>query len=167
MLTGTKKENQDFAKPRRSKYWSQLLWASGTRQRNRNLPASVDTGENSGQNAFVNQLRTQKNLPPLERSKLLDDIALTHAHEMSREGRLFHSVKKKFELQLKLGSVQVAEDIQCGASLQAIQESVMFSSAGYGRQCSERAEFTEIGIGSCEGEDGMVYLCQLFRGGSK
>ena len=115
--------------------------------------------------SFVNELRMMKNIPILHRSKLLTDMAQKHATDMMKQGRLFQSVKGKFELQLQLGSVHVAQVIHSGSSLETVQRYAKSNAADHGRRCSERPEFDEYGMGvAVDPATGTTYVCELFRG---
>jgi uncharacterized protein YkwD len=119
----------------------------------------------NGDRDFINQSRVQHNLKPLHRSAVLDTIALVHAQSMAQGQAVVHSVKSILELQQKLRSRHVGENVQRGASIKQIHHDSMAAQEGgsFIRRNILSTSFDEMGMATAMGRDGILYLCQVFR----
>jgi uncharacterized protein YkwD len=126
-------------------------------------PAYSSSYYYNSNHVLINQSRIDKNIPILERSKLLDDLAQLHAHKMAGKLSLFHSRNSILKLQLLLGSTYVGENILRGESVLKIHQDVMRGN-DYHRINIEGRQFKEFGMATARARGGTLYLCQLFRG---
>ena len=113
---------------------------------------------------LVNLERRRQGRHPLRSSSSLDDLAHRQAKSMAQSCRVFHSVSCIEELMLSLSSKYVAENVQRGIDVAAMHEETMSAT----NETINRANilskcFDEFGSGSAMGEDGRVYICQVFR----
>jgi uncharacterized protein YkwD len=113
---------------------------------------------------LINQERKRRRLYPLERSPQLDYIAAEHCRDMAQLGSVFHSVNTVIDLQTKLSSSKVGENIQRGDSMYQMHCMTMSNSKCTNRSNILSNQFTEFGSSIYIGEkDGKIYCCQLFR----
>lgn len=123
-----------------------------------------DTWYYSSNHILVNRERALNGLPQLRRCRLLDDLARFHALDMAEGSKLFHSVDGLDELKKKLGSATYAgENVQRGKSIRWMH-SAMMASGKKSRDNILSKKYTEFGMGTAKGEDGKLYMTQLFRG---
>ena len=81
-----------------------------------------------------------------------------HAAEMAARCRVEHSANDVQELQARLHSKCVGENVQCGASVKAMHDA---QSEVLRRNIL--GNFSQFGVGTAQGTDGKIYMCQLFR----
>ena len=138
-------------------------------ERRKNLPQT--TGRYGSHHVLVNSERLKRNLLPLMRDGLLDDIALTHAKEMAAKGKLKHSLiastagkiatEKGTEVNL-LGENIMKQQTSKNPTRQAHRKLLMKSSALANILDSR---FSSFGVGSeVNHKTGTVYICQLYAG---
>jgi len=125
-----------------------------------------DTWYYSSNHILVNRERAICGLHQLKRVRLLDDLARFHALDMAEGKNLFHSVESLDELKGKLGKAKYAgENVQRGKSIRWMHSAMM----GTGKKSRDNIlskKYTEFGMGTAKGEDGKLYMAQLFRGGT-
>ena len=131
-------------------------------RRNRSSVECVAHISDPHTNTLVNRARMEWGLPLLERSQLLDDMAFAHAQEMASRGSVFHGADTNYDLQVKLGSIEVGEDVFRGVSESDVYDKIMMSSETAVRTNLECPTFNQHGVGIAHC-DGMVYLCFLYR----
>lgn len=130
---------------------------------------AMQQASQQGIHAMINFERTSRRLPPLQRSPVLDHLARGHATFMARECHALHSVACAADLQTKLQSRVVAENILHGQStLRDMHQAVMNGNnnkkhGSIRRQNILYPRFTEMGCAMAQGTDGKLYVCQLFR----
>lgn len=107
---------------------------------------------------LVNQERANHNLPALKKSSFLENLANMHALALATRGRVEHSANDVQELQARLHSKCVGENVQSGASVRAMHEA---QSDVLRRNIL--GNFNQFGVGTAKGTDGKIYMCQLFR----
>jgi len=129
-------------------------WASVGYCRNRRSFDQTKRGENN----LINQERSRYNLPALKKSIFLDSVALVQAQKMAAKRNVFHSAENVQELQTRLQSKCVGENVQCGSSVRAMHDA---QSEVLRRNIL--GNFNEFGLGTARGVDGKIYMCQLFR----
>jgi hypothetical protein len=113
---------------------------------------------------LVNRERIVRDLPVLKRSIFLDDLARLHARNMADAQIVRHSVDSTEALQSILKSEMVGEDVKRGISTREMHRRTMDAPlSNPSRRNNLSKHFTEIGVGTAKGEDGKLYLCQLFR----
>ena len=116
----------------------------------------------SSNHVMVNDLRKEHHVPPLVRSRELDDFARSHAETMAKNLSLTHSVEETESLQQILGSEFVGENIQRGDSIKGMHSTtVSRRSAQFWNLVS--GDFTQFGMATARGADGKLYMCQVFR----
>ena len=107
--------------------------------------------------------RTKRKVPTLKRSACLDTIAHEHAQTMAEHQSVHNSVQTAQELQTILKSEHVGENVQRGKSVFAMHETCMKAFDSIHRRNILSAKFTEFGMGTAKGPDGLLYMVQLFR----
>jgi uncharacterized protein YkwD len=131
-------------------------------QRCRNLPG---TWYYSSNHVMVNQERTKRVIAPLTRLAELDTIAREHAAAMAAQGKLFHSdpaeIHAKFNQHHRF-SRRMGENVACGANIREIHTQMMKIPTDKHNILHRR--YTHFGMGTANGQDGKLYLCQVFRG---
>ena len=114
---------------------------------------------------LINEERTKKGIAPLARSHPLDEFARKHARDMADSIQLYHC--NPLDLQEAYGqeheSRRFGENIVKGSTVQTIWESMKHKSLSDINNIQDR-RFTHLGVGTAKGEDGMLYVCQVFRG---
>ncbi|GKY91903.1 hypothetical protein MPSEU_000161900 [Mayamaea pseudoterrestris] len=110
---------------------------------------------------FINRVRSSHGLQELHRSRDLDHLARHHAERMALRETIFHSCHTVKELKSHLGSLFVGENVQRGKTIRDIHDNMLACRAQ--RQNVLSLQFQELGIGTCKGTDGMLYMVQLFR----
>jgi uncharacterized protein YkwD len=113
--------------------------------------------------AMVNRERKKQALSELRRSTYLDSLATSHAIVMAELLTLGHSVDSLAALQDQLHSDDVGENIQRGTDERAMHKLAMEAGTS-SRYNILRPTYKQYGMGTAVGEDGMVYMVQLFRG---
>jgi uncharacterized protein YkwD len=127
------------------------------------LPGLLEREFEHGDHRIVNRSRATRQVEPLRRSSYLDCLAETHAKVMAEQESVFHSVDSVEALQKKLHGQQVGENILRGKSLLQMHKDIMTGSDSFLRRNILSTKFHEMGMGMANGNDGHVYLVQLFR----
>jgi hypothetical protein len=138
-------------------------------ERRKSLPQT--TGRYGSHHVLVNSERLKRNLMPLMRDGLLDDIALTHAKEMAAKGKLKHS---------HIASTAGKAATEKGTTINLLGENIMkqLTSKNPTRQAHRKllmkssalanildSRFSSFGVGSeVNQKTGTVYICQLYAG---
>jgi uncharacterized protein YkwD len=115
---------------------------------------------------LINQERQARDIPPLIRSTDLDKLAQLHANSMASDQKVTHTVSNVDELKHLLQSDRVGENVQRGASINAMHEMAM-TKHKVNRSNILTSSYDEYGVAVAVGDDGNLYLCQLFRGVSQ
>lgn len=128
----------------------------------RNLPSP---GYYSSNHVLVNRERVFKGLKPLQRCNRLDELAREHACKMATYQQVMPSVRTAQELQIKLHCSRVGENTLRGASIREIHAEMMKCAQQPACRANVLApRFTRFGMGTALGQDGKLYLVQLFSG---
>lgn len=127
------------------------------------LPGLLEREFEHGDHRIVNRSRATRQVEPLRRSSYLDCLAEAHAKTMAEQDSVFHSVDSVEALQKKLHGQQVGENILRGKSLLQMHKDIMTGSDSFLRRNILSTKFHEMGMGMANGNDGQVYLVQLFR----
>lgn len=126
-------------------------------------------GEFCSNHMLVNFERLRYGRAPLKRSVRLDELARRHAEHMARNQVIQSSVNSIGELQAKLGAMLVGENTLRGESIKAMHREIMHSQEVVPTRfrCNLLASsFSQFGMGTARGDDGKLYLVQLFSGDS-
>lgn len=115
---------------------------------------------------LINQERTLRGRNALYRSSVLDSLALNQATRMASENRVMHSVGAIKELQTFLGSSKAGENVQRGENPLVMHEYAMVNHP-VNKSNILSSCFHEFGVGVATGDDGHLYVCQVFRGATK
>ena len=99
---------------------------------------------------LVNRERMKRGLRPLSRNRTMDELAREHAANMATTSG--HT---------PIQATFVGNMLR-GASIRAIHRSTMMQRDGRERHNILNPYFQEFGVGTKKGEDGMLYMCQLF-----
>ena len=113
---------------------------------------------------FLHTERKRRRLPELQRNAELDCWARLQASQMASATNVFHSVETIEELQEKLGSVAVGENVQRGDSVFSMLCESMESGCTVNRSNMLSEHFTQFGSAIAMGGDGKLYFCQVFMG---
>jgi len=125
----------------------------------------IDSSPTAGfcNHIMINNLRRDHySVHALVRSRELDEIAREHAAYMARKQVMVHAVEDESELQDKLRAKTVGSNVQRGVSVQVMHEYTL-RTKGEALANLVSSQFTELGMGTAQGSDGKLYLCQLFR----
>jgi uncharacterized protein YkwD len=120
--------------------------------------------ENDEDLRLVNRSRVVRNIDPLRKSQALDALAQAHAECMAQEQLVHHSVNVVDQLQKKLDSREVGENVQRGESVWQIHHDLVRAGTDsflFNNMIS--TTYNEMGCGKAHGKDGLVYWVQLFR----
>jgi uncharacterized protein YkwD len=109
---------------------------------------------------LVNQLRAENGLDLLSKASDATAKAKQHSDDMAAETRMYHS--GSMASGLKSGWSATGENVAMGGSVGSI-ESNLEQSAGH-RQNMLNAEYNQIGVGVSVGDDGMLYVTEVFVG---
>lgn len=114
---------------------------------------------------LVNEERAKRKLPELEHSEELSKVARKHSEEMARLGRISHrspTTGLPRDRLIKAGYACVAsgENVAKNVSVELAMRQLM-KSEGH-RKNILSVEYTHIGVGVVKGEDGTLYITQLF-----
>ena len=99
---------------------------------------------------LVNRERMKRGLRPLSRNRAMDELARDHAANMATTAG--HT---------PIQATFVGNMLR-GASIRAIHRSTMMQRDGRERHNILNPYFQEFGVGTAKGDDGMLYMCQLF-----
>ena len=92
----------------------------------------------------------KRGLKPLSRNIAMDDLARKSAESMAASNGLN-----------PLQTTYVGNVLR-GESIRAIHRSTMLQKQGRERYNLLNPYFEDFGVGTCKGDDGMLYMCQLF-----
>ena len=112
--------------------------------------------------ALIEQERLKRNLSPLQRSDRLHKLAKDHANAMAKKTKVFHSVANLAQLQLKLDSNMVGENVQRGDDEVEMHRTCM-SELEVNRSNILGHDFVEFAVAVAPGDDGKLYMVQYFR----
>ena len=99
---------------------------------------------------LINRERMKRGLKPLSRNIAMDDLARKSAESMAASNGLN-----------PLQTTYVGNVLR-GESIRAIHRSTMLQKQGRERYNLLNPYFEDFGVGTCKGDDGMLYMCQLF-----
>lgn len=99
---------------------------------------------------LINRERMKRGLRPLHRNIAMDELARKSAMAMASSNGLN-----------PLATTYVG-NVCRGESIRSIHRSIMLSKLGRERQNLLNPYFQDFGVGTCKGEDGQLYMCQLF-----
>mmetsp|Transcript_9491 Transcript_9491/g.12565 ORF Transcript_9491/g.12565 Transcript_9491/m.12565 type:complete len:268 (-) Transcript_9491:186-989(-) len=132
-------------------------------QRRSELP---DTWYYSSNHVLVNNERSNRTIAALIRMPALDEIARIHAQQMAQEGHVHHLNLDTLMMSLDEGVYyyrRLGVNVQKGSSIRRIHEKMMQTSLSNKNNIIDR-RFTHMGMGTAVDKDGVLYLCQIFRG---
>ena len=114
---------------------------------------------------MVNDERVKRMIAPLSRLRELDDLARYHAEAMAKSQRLFHSNPTTITDVFQRPFRRMGENVARGANIREIHTKMMETP----EHCSDKYNilhrcYTHMGMGTAKGEDGQLFLCQIFRG---
>mmetsp|Transcript_5162 Transcript_5162/g.15029 ORF Transcript_5162/g.15029 Transcript_5162/m.15029 type:complete len:684 (-) Transcript_5162:386-2437(-) len=99
---------------------------------------------------LINRERMKRGLRPLTRNIAMDELARKTAEEMAKSNGL-NSLQTTY-----------VGNVLRGESIRSIHRSVMLEKQGRERANVLNPYFQDFGVGTCKGEDGQLYMCQLF-----
>lgn len=113
-----------------------------------------DTSCFSSNHILVNKERIRHGRDPLVRCRHLDGIAKKHAQEMAEAQKL---------LEHPICSATMAENVQRGSSVRIIHQLMMMGVCDHEKENVLSERFSRFGMGTSTGEDGMIYMSQVFQ----
>ncbi|CAB9514458.1 expressed unknown protein [Seminavis robusta] len=131
--------------------WERTPSQALRQKRMRDLPS---TGAFSSNLILVNRERIHRGKDPLVRCRHLDAIAKKHADEMAQVCEVLES---------PISSATMAENVQRGPSIRVIHQMIMVGVSDTERNNILSDRFARFGVGTATGEDGMIYMSQLFQ----
>ena len=99
---------------------------------------------------LVNRERMKRGLRPLTRNIAMDQLARENAERMAEAGGA-----------APLQTTYIGNVLR-GESIRAVHRSTMQNKDGRERANLLNPYFQDFGVGTAKGEDGMLYVCQLF-----
>lgn len=114
------------------------------------------TANFASNHVLVNQERVRAGKAPLDRSRELDTLARQRAEEMAKKKQIFAKNKR-------INSSTQRENVQKGPTIRFIHQMIMggMDAEALDVILSDRCE--KFGIGCATGEDGMIYMSQIFE----
>ena len=142
------------------------LSENAAKGRTRALPRGSLPGELGFYHVLINRERVCRGLRPLERTRFLDEVALSHAEAMALEGRIEHSnVGKLIPKVLSFSSSpcrRIGENVLNGRSPEYVHQCMMLAHSADRNNILDR-RYISFGVGiSIRNEE--IYICQLFKG---
>ena len=131
------------------------------------LPAVPGEAEGDDLGALVAGLRASELLPALKRDARLDAIAREHAERMLDAHTIAHDLgegdlRARF-VEAGLDARMVGENVARGSSVREAHRAIYASPSH--RTNLLRAEYTHLGVAQVRGDDGVVYVCEVFASG--
>lgn len=126
----------------------------------RNLPGNWYYSNNI---ILVNNVRCVRNIPSLSRDIELDSIAQEHAKAMAKSGQVQHSDPTALRFKFSGPCRRIGENVAVGSSIKDIHEEMIARHTADKNNILDR-RYTRMGVGTCKGEDGRLFLCQIFKG---
>jgi len=127
-------------------------------------------GENEGVDAsalarMVASLRSVEGFPALARDEKLEELARGHASRMRERHSVAHDLgdgdfRDRFEAEGTLDARAVGENVAHAPTL-ALAHRALHASPSH-RINLLRADYTHMGVGVAQAEDGSVYVCETF-----
>ncbi|KAL7573177.1 hypothetical protein ACA910_018838 [Epithemia clementina (nom. ined.)] len=133
----------------------------------------------SSAHTLINKERAMRGRPALKRNTHLDYMCQLHAETMAEQQKLLHLTDSQEESRHFLNSNRVGEIIQRGPSVEVMHEQTMEMMRTLKTTKDKTTtrtriptatknilgrHFREFGVGTARGEDGKLYMVQLFRG---
>ena len=111
--------------------------------------------------SMVNQTRASKGLKPLARNDKLVTMARQQADRMEAKGNIFHNPNLSGDINATgLNWRRVGENVGMGPNVDLIEKAFLASPGHY--ENIVRAEYNTMGIGAVKGDDGKMYVVQVF-----
>lgn len=121
-------------------------------------PAAAETSAGGRLLELASSDRGASGLPGYRTEADLADVARRHAERMAAEHRIFHNPNLGGDVE---GWEQVGENVGVGQSPDELHAAFMESPTHRANLMS--TSFKEIGIGTVQGDDGRLYVAQVFR----
>mmetsp|Transcript_37379 Transcript_37379/g.57366 ORF Transcript_37379/g.57366 Transcript_37379/m.57366 type:complete len:227 (+) Transcript_37379:71-751(+) len=124
--------------------------------------------EFSSNHIQINMERERCGLPPLQRKLVLDQVARQQAELMAKKNKVFHSEVSNIFLFVTSSDrscrcKRMGENVTKGRSLREIHAGMMRRSTS-GVNNILNPKFKSMGVGTCMGKNGRLFLCQVFEG---
>lgn len=102
-------------------------------------------------------------LAPLKRCRELDALARNHAKAMASKCKVYHAKADDFVAALsKTPESRLGFNVMRGRSIDHIHSKMLYHQSNWCNMVDLR--YVEMGMSSARGEDGKLYVCQIFRG---
>lgn len=115
--------------------------------------------------SLVNDLRVNKTsglVRPLTRSPELDGLAKWHVQRMANAQKVKHTQPSEVLTRVDWGTTKLGENVGRGISFFAAHRKMMKEASNFSNLVDP--QYHEMGIATARGNDGKIYICQLFRG---
>jgi len=122
-----------------------------------------DTRLYASNHVMINKKRVLHNLPLLQRSNVLDEIARKHATSMAEQEKVISNLDAENISILKRemdSSFAYALNVSSGSAIREVQKNFMKSSIPKKNILSTEVDL--MGVGSAYDLKGKVYVCQIF-----
>lgn len=113
---------------------------------------------------LVNQERCKQNTPPLFRNLELDTIARKQAEAMANARNVGHSDLSTLRFKLSGPCRRIGENVAVGKSIKEIHKGMVNSANKADKNNISDRRYTCMGVGTAKGDDGKLYMCQIFKG---
>ncbi|MEY2459281.1 MAG: hypothetical protein QOG30_1111 [Acidimicrobiaceae bacterium] len=110
--------------------------------------------------SLVNQYRAANGLPALAKASDATAKAQQHSNDMAAQGRMSHS--SSMSSGISPGWSSLGENVGVGGSASQVES--MFENSGPHRANHLNESFTQIGVGVTIGDDGQMYVTEVFVG---
>ncbi len=110
--------------------------------------------------ALVNRTRVAAGLSPLEVDPQVQRVATEHARAMADAGSLFHSPDLASRIRsIRPIWIRLGQNVGVGQTVNAVQTALLRSPD---HRANILGDFTNMGNGAAEGEDGRIFVAQIF-----
>jgi len=144
--------------------WERALLLSVVKEKRKSLPSSFYV---ANCHILINNERANHFILPLIREKELDKVASRHARHMIDMNTCEHSdIKHLISTFSNLSPWRrIGENVCCGKSIQAIHNEIIKNPdciADKNNMYDRR--FSSFGVGIATSSEGVVYICQIYKG---
>eukprot|EP00549_Striatella_unipunctata_P020416 CAMPEP_0118700400 /NCGR_PEP_ID=MMETSP0800-20121206/16554_1 /TAXON_ID=210618 ORGANISM="Striatella unipunctata, Strain CCMP2910" /NCGR_SAMPLE_ID=MMETSP0800 /ASSEMBLY_ACC=CAM_ASM_000638 /LENGTH=173 /DNA_ID=CAMNT_0006600965 /DNA_START=33 /DNA_END=554 /DNA_ORIENTATION=+ len=130
-----------------------------------NMPTLAEFSSNHIQ---INRERQRRGLTLLKRQAALDEAARKQAAEMAKMNKVRHSNPSNIILSVasfdnSIECRRIGENVMQGKSIRTIHAAMMVNCTTGKRNLLDPS-FKNMGVGTCRGKNGKLFLCQIFEG---
>jgi uncharacterized protein YkwD len=115
----------------------------------------------SSNHILVNKERIKRNIHAITRLIELDALARERAEKMATECKIQHGDPEDIQIRLH-PCRRFGENVASGSCIRDIHKGMVQNDADRNNMLDRR--YSYMGMGTAKGEDGILYLCQIFKG---